>query len=181
MIDKTMKHLPIRIPILLAFLLITVLSNAQSKTDKASVSWSDDMSTSKNGYFRAVVGHNDNNVYQLIEYKKDLYIQKMNKDLVILSKKLLEMEHKDKDMNFEDLVVFHENYLLFCSIYNKKTDQQTLYMRLGDSGSLKADPDLTELVSVTSKKKNRISFDVRISPDSTKILVYYQLPSFPLP
>lgn len=171
-----MKHFLIRIPILLAFLLTTIISSAQTKTDKASVSWSEEMSISKNGSFRGVVGHNEDNVYQLIENRKDLYIQKMNKDLVVLAKEELDHEHNDKDMNFEDLIVFHDNYLVFLSQYDKKTDQKTLFLRLGDSGSLKERPGQTELASVTSRKKDRISFDVRISPDSSKILVYYQLP-----
>lgn len=166
-----MRHL-----ILGAALLIAVGMFAQTRTDRANVTWGPELNDRKAGDFGRLFGQDDEAVFMTMALKKQLMVQKMNGDLASLYSKPLLMEMGKKDLVLEDIMVIGARIVAFASIYDKHEDLNTLYMRTFDQASMTPEGDWVKAAQFSSERRFSGGFGVEVSPDKKFILVHVSLP-----
>ena len=63
-----------RSSLITAGLLLALASLAQTKTDKAQVSWGAELSSRTDGDFLNIIDEAEDGIYQLMQFKKDLHV-----------------------------------------------------------------------------------------------------------
>ena len=162
------------------FLAVAICAFSMStfaQSDKVDITWGEEISI-KDGYVRKLAGQTNGHIYHLLRQKSTWYIQKKNMDLILTGKEKLDLKKGDKELSMNDVVVFHDHYLLFASHYTRgEHGKHELYLKLGDSNTLEPHSGAEKLSTTKDKYKvERIAFDHDISPDGSKLLVYYQTP-----
>ncbi len=172
-----------KIALLLAFLCTSVVLKAQSEF--TNTKWGPLIKT-KVLAFNSIIGANNTHYYTIgQETKKSLYSISDKKDIIVKkyntqNYQLLEsyvvepFEYKDEDAEFQQAFLQKNNEVnLFYTAYDSRDDIRYLILvRIDNSGKIQKP---IELGSMTAKKRSG-SFDIQVSNDSTKILVYFAFP-----
>jgi len=171
--------------LLLGFICISNIQ-AQTKTDKASVTFGPEIKTEANIILDRIVSANpEQYLYignQLVNfsYKTNVMIANAGKDLRI--RNILPLTFQGvgdiEELNFLDICDVKGNIYVFAIINDKKDKTMSLY-------KLTLDPE--ELVASTPQKLGVVNYDftratnvkkfeLTLSPDSSKILIFYPAP-----
>lgn len=167
-----------RVLLLFISVLTTNFVFAQTPSDKVVVEWGEQQKASKRSTVNNIVGFDsDGGVYvQKVEYKKMGIVR------------IVTIEYFDENMNFINsgvigdagvVVDFNNKLYVFSSISDKKADKNTFYSQSVDKESLLVNADKQELAQIDFegfRNRNDGSFGYEFSGDSTKLLVYYNLP-----
>ncbi|MEO8733025.1 MAG: hypothetical protein ABI373_01705, partial [Flavobacteriales bacterium] len=164
--------------LLSAALFLAPSLHAQTKTDKADVSWGPDQDMKKDGAFNYVIDDDGDAVYQLMSRKRDLFIQRMDLSLHVEYQKQLDLLLDKKKLSLEKILVTQGNVVVFASFYDKKLDENQLYTETYDQKDFAPVKRLTKIARIPAEKASKSgSFDVEISPDKSKVLVYIAKPN----
>ncbi|MBS1945372.1 MAG: hypothetical protein JST98_09300 [Bacteroidetes bacterium] len=145
--------------------------SAQKKTNKANVKWGPDMDVKENGNFEYVIGDAGNSTFLAVAVKKDLHIQRMD-GLKTAWQKPLDLKLDKKDLDLKKIILTKNNILVFASRYDKKDNENRLYVSTYDQSGMKPLKVLQPLsVIAADKAANSGSFSVSTSPDRSKVLV----------
>lgn len=164
----------------ITILALTVFSqiNGQTPSDKVMVQWGEEQKASRRSTVTNVVGFDD---------EGGVYVQKLELKKMGLVR-IVTIEHFDKDMNFINsgvvgdagaIVDYNDKLYVFSSISDKKADKNTFYSQSVDKESLQLNNDKQQLAQIDFegfRNRNDGSFGFEFSSDSTKLLVYYNLP-----
>ena len=155
-----------------AVMMSAQLAIGQTKTDAADVNWGPELNEKTDGDFVEIIGDNDKAVYQLMRFKKDLHIQKMDLNMKVQYHKALELEIDKKDYSLEGIYVTQDRILVFSSFFDKKEDQNNLYVKVYNESDFSPKGRMEKIARIPADKaRNSGSFGVRVSPDESKILV----------
>lgn len=150
---------------------------AQTKTDAADVNWGAELNDKTDGDFVSVIGEDKDAVYQLMSKKRDLMVQRMDMTMKVVYQKPLEMELDKKDLTLEGLELVGQNIVVFTSLFDKKNDQNNMYMRVYDASDFSPKGRMEKIARIPAEKsRNKGAFDVHVSPDESKILVEIEEP-----
>ncbi|HRH36982.1 MAG TPA: hypothetical protein PK760_01470 [Flavobacteriales bacterium] len=149
---------------------------AQPKTDKATVEWGPDLSEKETGEFGYVFGQSDDAVYMTMTHKRDMLVQKMNGSMTSLYSKPLDLELDKKDLSLEKIMLAGDKILVFAKRYDKKEDQNNLYMRIFDEANMNPTGGWDRIAQFDSKKAYAGGFNVFTSPNRKHILVTIDMP-----
>lgn len=166
-----------RSSLITAGLLLALASLAQTKTDKAQVSWGPELSSRTDGDFLNIIDEAEDGIYQLMQFKKDLHVQKMDLSMKVIYRKPLDLELDRKDLLFEEVQVVGDHILVFASRYDKKTEANTLYMRTYDAADMTPTGRYEKIARIPAGKRgNKGAFSLHASPDGSKIMVEVEQP-----
>ncbi|MBX2983172.1 MAG: hypothetical protein KF843_10910 [Flavobacteriales bacterium] len=161
-----------RILLLLAFpVLVSMPVHAQKKTDMANVKWGADMTINDNGQFDYVIDDVDNSTFMLVHRKKDVLVQRMD-GLKVAWQKPLDLELDKKDLTIKAIILTKTDILVFCRYYDKKENENTLYLSSYDQASFKPLKRFEKIATIPAQKSSNIgAFIISSSPDRSKVLV----------
>jgi hypothetical protein len=164
---------------LFALFFISITDYGQTKSNDVKVFWGEEVKASKKLTLSEVLGYDKTGYYMLAREGRDLLIEKYDKNLGPAGSEEIEIK-KDKTVKnreFEFIIYFNQKIYLFSSADNRHDKSNTLYVQTVDKNSLKPNDDVKSICSITyESKRNDGSFSCRVSRDSSKLLIYYQLP-----
>jgi hypothetical protein len=164
-------------PLLFPALLIGTSLHAQKKTDQANVSWGAELDIKKDGAFQYVIDDDGDAIYQLMQRKHDLFIQRMDAGLHVVYQKPLDLELDRKDLSLETILITEGNVVVFASCYDKKLDENQLYTETFAQSDLTPLKRWAKIARIAADKaRNSGSFTITGSPDKSKVLVYMAKP-----
>ena len=171
--------------LLLAILLLsTAFLQAQNKT---KISWGKEASEPKGTVISKVVSWNKNGIFALriknansrnvADGPSKIYLEHYNRDMDLVNRKELSLKIKKKKREFEDLMMIGGQLYFFTSFNNQAKKKNYLFAQKISPKSLRPEANLTYIGEIDTKNKYQEgSFNFHISRDSSKVLVYNQLP-----
>lgn len=170
-------HLIHRITGTAVFMAVALFTHAQTKTDQAEVTWGPELDLKKDGYLMSVVDNTDDAIYRLVQVKKDLHMVKTTLDQRELYNKPLDLELDKKELRFEGIHLVGEKLVQFASFYDKKAEENVLYMMTYSEADLRPVGRMERIASVDAEKsRNRGGFSLYSSPDRSKVLLEVEKP-----
>lgn len=169
-----------------AFLLFIFISGslfAQTTTDKADVLWGNEYEVDKKVTLSDIVYYNSDGFIALksnnIEADRSPELAMFDNNMNFVKSAELELKYENKYRKFEDIIQFNDKLYLFTSFKNQKLDKNFLFMQTINTSSLTLNDDMSMIAEIDFSGKAKFNgglFDCAISPDSSKMLVYYDLP-----
>ncbi|MCB0771577.1 MAG: hypothetical protein KDC00_14345 [Flavobacteriales bacterium] len=163
--------------LIVAALMSAATATAQTKTSRAEITWGPELNDSKDGDFREVFAYNEEEVYMLVNYKKEIHVQKMDLGFHSVYKKLLPMEIDKNDHRLELIQLIGDRIVVFTTYYDKKAKSNELFLRMFNAGNMSPIGRIQRVAEMPVESRRQTgSFDVHSSPDDSKILVNLNLP-----
>lgn len=172
--------------ILLAILTLCTTVNAQSKlkTNKAKISWGQEIKTYKNGMLSDLVGFDEDGYYALqvkgrYGIVSKFYIEYYSNSGNLNMSKVLEIESKSKSRNYVDIKQLNGKLYLFTSFLNRKTKKNYLFYQELSTKTLSvvSEPIKIAEIDFTNRfNSNAGNFSLELSHDNSKLLVYFNEP-----
>jgi hypothetical protein len=167
----------------IAFSLMNTMTFCQKTTDKASVIWGAEYEDAKKATLSDIFGYDETGVYALKSenkfYDKSPSIEHYDENMNLLKSVKLELTEEGKKKDFENIIQFNKKLYLFSSFKNQKLDKNFLFVQTIDKTTLLPNKDILKIAEINysgKSKYNSGAFNCIISPDSSKLLVYYDLP-----
>lgn len=147
------------------------------KTNKVDVKFGETYKMNKRSQLSDIIGFTSANYYMLRRNKNGFAIDKLDKDLKFISTTDLELNYENKKMGIEGITQVGENFLLLSSFSNQKLKKNFLFYKTIPISSLDQSNPLTKIGEIDFEKRRFTgTYSYSISPDSSKILVYYSMP-----
>jgi len=167
------------------YLLFSILFiSGQVRTDKVSIKWGPELKESKKSTLSDLVGYDNSGIYGLkftrkglarLEYSLEHFDQSLSKTKSLQ----LELKYKNSARFYEGIVQLNNELFLFSSYRDQKTKKNSLFVQNVIKNTLQLDPKLKTVSTIDytgERRRNAGNFNYRISNDSTKLLVFYNLP-----
>ncbi|AWI25510.1 hypothetical protein [Flavobacterium pallidum] len=160
---------------LMGIVLCCFSGNAQTKIDKLSINYGEEI-TDDSGKIVKIIGEANDHIYTLVLKGKSDYSLKIfdSKAMKLTSNKPIIMpEIKDKDVDFEDVFLLNDKIYVIGSVYHRKDKVFTLVaIGVSDKGILSKD-QITLFESKVARSSDRGGFYFRKSPDERMLLVMH--------
>ena len=170
--------------LLLSFVLSLSLFS-QTKTKKANILWGEEYKIPKKITLSGIIGYDNTGIYAL-KYSASLfggvkyYLDFIDNSMIRKNSEEINLEEENgKEKEYEFLINFHNKLMLFSSFNNQKDKTNYLFYQTMDKKALKPNLDIKKIAEISSEKGSRYnagSFSYEISGDSSKLLIYYELP-----
>ncbi len=170
-------------------LLMAVCSHfliAQPRPKEVDITWGEKYRASKKTTLSDVVGYDGTGIYAIKHISKGFYglnsylaLEHYDNDMNQTRSVEIELKHNRDELSFEFMLQYNGRLYLFSSFKDQKEKQNFLYVQPINTHSLQQEgaPRLIAKISYEGeKKKNSGSFDYALSADSTKMLIFYNLP-----
>lgn len=150
---------------------------AQKKTDKAEVAWGPEMTVKTDGGFITMLATSGNTSYLLMDYKKKRHIQRMDGTQRVWQKSI----DDDKDMKgagIRKFALVGKDIVMLTSLYDRKAQKNDLFYSRYDQATFDRTVANRLVASIPATKANNPGmFEVRVSPDHSKLLVHLYEPT----
>ncbi|WP_375561759.1 hypothetical protein ACE193_04185 [Bernardetia sp. OM2101] len=136
---------------------------------------------SRRGQIGSIVGYDDTGFY-LLKYetkglfKVENYIERYDNKLNQIKSEKLELED---DYTLVKISQFNGKLYFFSQFLDKKSKEKTLFVQQIDNQSLKFKGEKKQIAQISFEGKSKFnsgSFGFSVARDTSKVLVYYQLP-----
>lgn len=177
--QKNMKKSKI---ILYSMLFISTISFAQVKTEKAKVLWGSENEGKRNSTLSDIVGYDETGVFAIKNagiMGSTITLEHYDKKMNLTKSVELESKFNDKVVDFEFIIHSNKNLYLFTSFKNQKLKQNFIFVQTVDKKTLEPNNDMKKVAEISYAEKSKYNagdFNYRISRDSSKVLVYFNLP-----
>ena len=174
---------------LLLFLILLASSQslyAQPRPKEVDITWGKKYKATKRTTLSDVVGYDATGIYAVKTISKGLYglnsyiaLEHYDNDMDQSKSVEIELKHNKKSLELEYVLQFHGGLYLFTSYKDQKQKQNFLYVQRINKKSLKPEGEPREIASINyegERKSNSGSFDYSLSSDSSKMLIFYNLP-----
>ncbi|MCB0705374.1 MAG: hypothetical protein KDC34_08700 [Saprospiraceae bacterium] len=157
---------------------------AQSSDVPAKLKWGKEFKEPGSSYLSQVIHTGTNGIYAVREKRNGMlsqanaiYLERFNEDFNLERSQEISLKHKGKMRDFETVFHLNDAFFFFTSFYNQAHENRYLFVQQIDPNRLVPSKDLTKIAESPGKGKELDrGFDFRFSPDSTKVLIYNQLP-----
>jgi hypothetical protein len=156
------------------FLFTVITTQAQNKIDKVNITYGEEITDDK-GKIVKIIGEANNKIYTLVTKGSDFFLKvfdsKAMKQLSL--NKIVLPEIKDKDLEFEEVVLMNDKLYVIGSVYHRKEKKFTLVgISVTENGVLSQ--NMTTLFeSIVAKSSDRGGFYFRKSPDDQMLLIMH--------
>lgn len=174
------------IPIIYTTLfLLPFFANAQEQnTLTAKIKWGDEYVEPSNTRVSKIVEVNGKGVYVLrekfsngLQTRPKAYLEYFDRNMKLKKSVEQELKYKNKWRDFEDLIVFNEQFYLLTTYFNEAKKRTFLFKQKIGSRSLTPSKTLDMIAdSEARNSENEGKFDLHISRDSSHLLIYNELP-----
>lgn len=163
---------------------LAVSSFGQAKSKQASVNWGPIHKISKKERLKGIVGYGNDHVYLLYVRYRTLAstkysIKAYNNKLQPTRESEFELDYKGNSLFFEKSIQLDGKVFLFSSYINKKQKKNYLFVQEIDDKRLRPSKEIKKVAEIDFSGKWNINsgeFKFDYSIDSSRILVYYDLP-----
>lgn len=168
--------------ILIASLAFTSFGQAKSK--KASINWGPIQKINPKDEIEGIIGYGKDHIYLLYRQEsllsKNKYVIKAyNNKLQPIKESEFKFEYNGTPLTYERSLQLDGKVFLFSSYVNNKKKKNYLFVQELDEKHLRPSKDLKNVAAIDFSgkwKDNAGDFDIDFSIDSSRILVYYDLP-----
>lgn len=175
-----------RIILLLTFsLALSSTIIGQEKSNKVNIKWGPEQKESKKSTLSDIIGHDETGFYALKTQLKNLgfsaiiTLEHFNKELEKTKSVEIELKEKKNYKRLEGVYQLNNKLYLLTSIIDKKNKINRLFIETINKQTLQLNNDSKEVASIdyaTHRKFNAGTFNYKLSRDSSKVLIYYNLP-----
>ena len=151
----------------------------------AKIDWSPEYNEPPNSFLSKII-HTDNEGFYGLRIQSegiaagraDVFVEYYSRESMKLRKSnALDLRFKNKDRDFEDIVIMKGNMYLLSSFNNQAKKKNYLFVQPINLKTLQARRDLSKIAEVDTKDRFREGgFRHHISKDTSKILIYAMLP-----
>ncbi len=156
---------------------------SQSKSKDLKVLWGQEIKDGKRSTLSDVVGYDDTGIYLIKEdfsgFKHEVTLEHFNHRMSRTRSSVLELKNDKKDRNMEFMTLLDNELYVFSSFINQKLKKNFLFVQTINKKSLRPNNDLEKIAEIDFKGKTKYNsgtFDFKISRDSSKVFVFYNLP-----
>lgn len=168
-------------------LLLTVSISAQ-KNYSDKLYWGDELKEPANSYLAEILGSDASGFYALRKKTKGgmlstdkpqkIYIEKYNEDMKLRKAQEIDLRYKKKKRDFEKMLFLNGQFYLMTSFNNKAHKANYLFVQSIRKKTLTLNKKITKIAETPARDEYREGkFNFHISKDSSKVLVYSQLPN----
>lgn len=165
---------------------LSIIGQTQSKDTPANISWGKDHKEPNGTLITKVIGTTPNGFYTLRQQNQasilsdgtvKITLEYYNHSMNIKKSNKIPLKYKNKKMDFEDAIFVDGRLYLLSSYFNEAKKKNHLFAQEISRRSLEPRRSMVHLGAIDARNKVRIgAFDNRFSRDSSKILIFNQLP-----
>ena len=175
-------------PFFLFFILgcfVLPLSGISQTTVPAKLKWGKEYKEPSNTLLTDIIYTDGNGVYALRQKRNlgfnlgnKVFLEKYNRSMTLMKSKEVNLKYSGKVRQFEEVVRLGDQLYFLTSYHNQAKQTNFLFMETLSLSRLYPDNDLRKIAESEVRGLNGVyRFDFDSSPDSSKLLVYNQLPS----
>lgn len=157
------------------FVLCGTFVSAQNKIDKINITYGEEITDDK-GKIIKIIGEANNKVYTLLlKGKSNYYLKIFDSKAMkqIANNEIIFPEVKDKDLEFEEIVLLNDKLYAIGSVYYRKEKKYTLVgIPVSESGVLSSNV-ITLFESTVANSSDKGAFYFRKSPDNRMLLIMH--------
>ncbi len=167
------------------FLPLNMMAQVLSKGAPAKISWGQEYSEAGSTVIQKTIEDGEH-IFAIRERAtgtmfnvdtKKIYLERYDKNLRLKKSKEYKLKYKGKNLEFEDLIRLGGNLYLLTSYHNKSKKINYLFYQQINKRSLNINKKYTKISDIPTRSQNRDGFfDLHISRDSSKLLIYSKLP-----
>ena len=170
---------------LFLFLLGPILLFGQQDFLPADIYWGQSLKEPNGTFLSKIIGSDGTGFYAvreklpnaLNENNPKIVVEYYNSKMSLRKAKEISLKYKKKNRKFEDFMKFGGNLYLLTSFNNQKQEKNYLFVQSVSTRSLLPRSDLKMIAEIQTRNAMQLgSFDYEISKDSSKVLIYNQLP-----
>ena len=172
--------------IITIIVLLTIGFNllAQTRTKKVKVTFGDELKVKKRTTLADIVGKDASGYYALkIKVRafgnSDISLEHFNNRMHLTQSVPLDLSYNKKTKEYESILNIDDKLYLFSSFRNDDKKKKFLFVQTINKKTLSPNNDLKKIAEIDfsdKTKRNSGNFDYVVSRDSSKFLVYYNLP-----
>ncbi len=172
------------------FLLILLFSFSSfllfAQRGPVDVNWGKEYKEPRNSILTEFIGKDATGFYALrqgvgeglLSKEGSIFIERYNKKMNLIISNEVKLSYKNKDLTYEGIELVGDDLLLFTSFKNRKKKIHYIFSQTISKKSLKPRADFQILTQMPTKNQFISSaFSLEFSRDSTKMLVFSQLPN----
>ncbi len=159
----------------------------QPRNQDVDIQWGKKLRASRGTTLQDVVGYDNSGIYAIRSVSKGLYglssflaLEHYDHNMNLTRSVEIDLRHvKFRKRRFEKIIHYNNQLYLFSSFPDKEQKKNCLYVQQIDKKTLFPEPDLRPIASIDYEGHTRYNsgtFDHTISRDSSKLLVFYNLP-----
>lgn len=167
---------------LIILICLPLLGWSQADKAPAILSWGDELKEPTGTFIEKIVNSNSNGMItvrqkrSILDNTPKIYIERYDSKMKLRRSEKVDLKYKNSDLQFEDLVYLNGQLYLLTSYNNKAKEKNFLFYQTV-SQRFSASKKLNKIAEInTGSWMKEGSYDVEISKDSSKVLVYGQLP-----
>lgn len=163
-------------------LLLIVGVQAQSKSEKVTITWGDEQVLGKKVVFDDIIGSDEDGIYIIkrnFKGKAPILIERYGNDMSLKKSVPIRLGEKKEERIYQYGTQIDGELILFTTILDKKAKVNLLFAQTVNKKTLKPSSKLTRVGAINfdgSARKNSGSFTYQVSNDDKRILIYYNLP-----
>ena len=149
--------------------------------------WGQELKKPRNTYLSEILGTDAGGFYALRLQRKGgllsgtkpqkIFIEKYDEDMNLKKAKEIDLHYKKKKRDFEKVLLLNHQFYLLTSFFNKAHKTNYLFVQSIRKKTLKLNHKITKIAETPARDEYRDGkFNIRISKDSSKVLIYSQLP-----
>lgn len=173
---------------LIIFFAITLFAQSPTET---SIIWGNPIKLGKRSSLSDIVAYDSDGFYSIQKgyrvygigilsvTKTIITLEHYGNDMNLRRSSELELIYDDNDMDYERIIQMNDVLLVFGSYKNKSTKKNMLFVQSINKNTLKPNGDFKKVGEVDyegNRKSNSGDFNVKLSRDTSKLMVYYNLP-----
>jgi hypothetical protein len=162
--------------------IVSISGFAQSELEKTYMQWGKELKEPTGSYIVKIISTSPQGFYALrmknagALNKEQVYIEKYDSKMNLKRSEKLDLSYKNKDRDFEDVVMIGGQLYLLSSFNNEVKKKNYLFLQEINKKTLRLARDFDMIGETESKDKYREgTFDLIHSQDTSKILIYNQL------
>ena len=167
-----------------SLLCFSITLEAQRAQGPGKIDWGNEYREPSNTRIGKIVSSNELGVYVYREklttafsLADKVYLERYDMDMKLAKSKEYDLKYKSKTRDFEEILMLDRQLYFLTSFNNQAHKKNYLFVQEIDNDRLTLDRRIDMIAETEAVSKNREgSFAFTSSPDSTKLLVYNQLP-----
>lgn len=169
---------------LLLLVMLTTVAIAQKQLNKPNIVWGEEYKRPNSSEVEKIIGA-DNSGFYVWRHKSGLLVTPeiiiehydKNQNLDKSNSLNIPLSSTNNDFNVIDIFPFAGQIVTLTSLYDRGGDKNTLFAQTIDKSTLQLNDKRVEVGEISAKKRsNKGGFDYAISRDSSKLLIYSNLP-----
>lgn len=162
-------------------------SFAQAKSKKVDILWGQEQRESQKSTLSDIVGYDETGIYAIKKTLKGFHkifidsitLEHYNNKMIQTKSIDLDLTRKNNGRYFGGMMHINDVLYAFSTYKDKQSKQNLLYLQKVDKNTLRLGSEIRQIAAIDysgNSKLNAGNFRHRISEDSTKVLVYSDLP-----